>query len=66
MSKNLTVQQRNALFAQATRQNIQGMSKKTVTSGATSVDFQIPKARLLSKILLVLILIHLKVSYFYS
>lgn len=52
MSQNLTVQQRNALFAQATRQNIQGMAKKTVKQGATTVDFQIPKARLLSKILL--------------
>ena len=46
----MTVQQRNALFAQATRQNIQGMAKKKITQGATSVSFEIPKARLLSKI----------------
>lgn len=52
MAQNLTVQQRNALFAQATRQNLQGMAKKVVKSGATTVEFQIPKARLLSKILL--------------
>lgn len=49
--KTLTVQQRNALFAQATRENWQGLAKKSVKSGATSVEFQIPKARLLSKIL---------------
>lgn len=48
----MTVQQRNALFAQATRQNLQGMSRKKITSGATTVEFQIPKARLLSKVLL--------------
>ena len=46
----MTVQQRNALFAQATRQNIQGMAKKKITQGATTVSFEIPKARLLSKI----------------
>lgn len=52
MAQTLTVQQRNALFAQATRQNLQGMALKKVTEGSTSVEFQIPKARLLSKILL--------------
>ena len=50
MAQSMTVQQRNALFAQATRQNIQGMAKKKITQGATSVSFEIPKARLLSKI----------------
>ena len=53
MAENkLTVQQRNALFAQATRQNLQGLGKKTVTSGGSTITFQIPKARLLSKIML--------------
>ena len=50
MAQSMTVQQRNALFAQATRQNIQGMAKKKITQGATTVSFEIPKARLLSKI----------------
>lgn len=50
MAQSMTVQQRNALFAQATRQNIQGMAKKKITQGATSISFEIPKARLLSKI----------------
>lgn len=50
MAQSMTVQQRNSLFAQATRQNIQGMAKKKITQGATTVSFEIPKARLLSKI----------------
>ena len=50
MAQSMTVQQRNALFAQATRQNIQGMAKKKITQGATTVSFEIPKARLLAKI----------------
>lgn len=50
MAQSMTVQQRNALFAQATRQNIQGMAKKKITQGATAVSFEIPKARLLAKI----------------
>lgn len=52
MAQQLTVQQRNAMFAQATRQNIQSFGKKTVNQGATMVDFLLPKARLLSKIYL--------------
>ena len=52
MAQTLTVQQRNAMFAQATRQNIQSFGKKTVTQGGTMVDFLLPKARLLSKIYL--------------
>lgn len=52
MAQTLTVQQRNAMFAQATRQNIQSFGKKTITQGATMVDFLLPKARLLSKIYL--------------
>lgn len=49
---NLTAAQRAALFAQATRQNMQMMPADTVTSGATTSTFILPKARLLSKILL--------------
>lgn len=52
MAQTLTVAQRNALFAQATRQNIQGLSKKMITNGGTTVSFEIPKARLLSKVYL--------------
>lgn len=52
MAQTLTVAQRNALFAQATRQNIQGLSKKSVKNGGTTVSFEIPKARLLSKVFL--------------
>lgn len=52
MAQTLTVQQRNALFAQATRQNIQGLTKKSVTSGGSTLTFEIPKARLLSKVYL--------------
>lgn len=52
MAEQLTVQERNALFAQATRQNLQGLGKKTVTQGASTITFLLPKARLLSKILL--------------
>lgn len=50
MAQSLTVQQRNALFAQATRQNIQGLTRKEVTSGGSTLTFEVPKARLLSKI----------------
>lgn len=52
MAEQLTVQQRNALFAQATRQNQQGLGKKTVDRGGSTIVFQIPKARLLSKVML--------------
>lgn len=50
MAQTLTVQQRNALFAQATRQNIQGLTRKEVTSGGSTLTFEVPKARLLSKV----------------
>ena len=50
MAQTLTVQQRNALFAQATRQNIQGLTRKSVKQGGSTLTFEIPKARLLSKV----------------
>ena len=49
--QNLTAQQRAALFAMSTRQNIQMLPTETATSGATTLQFQLPKARLLSSIL---------------
>lgn len=52
MGNTLTVQERNAMFAQATRQNYQGLGKKSVNTGASTLSFILPKARLMSKILL--------------
>lgn len=49
--KTLTAAQRAQLFAQATRQNIQMLPTQTANQGATSLTFTLPKARLLSKIL---------------
>lgn len=48
----ITVAERAQLFAQATRQNIQMLSEKTVTQGSSTMQFDLPKARLLSKVLL--------------
>lgn len=48
----LTASQRASLFANATRQNMQMLPTQTATSGATTLNFSLPKARLLSKILL--------------
>ena len=50
MSEKLTAQQRANLFAMSTRQNLQMMAKQTVTTPSTSVQFTLPKARLLSNI----------------
>lgn len=52
MAEQLTAQQRAALFAQATRQTIQTMPSQSVTAENTSLQFTLPKARLLSKIYL--------------
>lgn len=49
---NLTAAQRAALFAQATRQNMQMLPKQTINTGSNTVEFTLPKARLLSKILI--------------
>lgn len=48
----LTAQQRAALFAQTTRQNLQMLPSDTKQGGATTMQFTLPKARLLSKIML--------------
>ncbi|AAP12354.1 MULTISPECIES: hypothetical protein [Bacillus] len=45
-------QQRAQLFAQQTRQNFQMLPTKSVTSELSSVEFELPKTRLLSRILL--------------
>lgn len=53
MSKTeLTAQQKAQLFSSATRQNYQMLPNVTVTSGATTMQFSLPKSRLLSKIYL--------------
>ena len=46
----LTTQQRQAMFAQATRQNWQTLPQEAAHQGATTLQFTLPKARLLSKI----------------
>ena len=48
MAENLTAQQRATLFAMATRQNMQMLAKQTVTSTPNTVQFTLPKARLLA------------------
>lgn len=48
----LSAQERAALFSQNTRQYFQTLPSQQVTSENTSVDFLLPKARLLSKIIL--------------
>ena len=50
MAEQYTPQQRQALFAQATRQNMQMIPQGTATGGATTLQFNLPKARLLSKL----------------
>lgn len=50
--QTLTASQRAALFSQATRQNHQMLPTQTATSGASTLTFTFPKARLLSKVLL--------------
>ena len=50
MAEQLTAQQRANLFAMSTRQNLQMMAKQIVTAPSTSMQFTLPKARLLSNI----------------
>lgn len=47
-----TAAQRAQMFAQSTRQNYQMLPKQTVDGGARTMTFSLPKARLLSNILL--------------
>ena len=50
MSEQLSANQRAQIFNLSTRQNYQMLSKKSVTGGAQSIEFEIPKARYLSNI----------------
>ena len=52
MAEQLTAQQRANLFSMSTRQNLQMMAKKSVQTPNTSIEFTLPKARLLSNIFL--------------
>lgn len=52
MAEQLTAQQRAQLFALSTRQNLQMLAKQRATQGATSLQFSLPKSRLLSKIMI--------------
>lgn len=49
-TQNLTAQQRAQLFGASTRQHFQMIGKKTVTGGAQMVEFEIPKARILHNV----------------
>lgn len=48
--RKLSTQERMMLFSQATRQNIQMLPQRQTTLGASTLQFSLPKARLLSKI----------------
>ena len=49
-NNNLTAQQRAQLFAASTRQHYQMIGTKEITGGAQTVEFTIPKARLLQAV----------------
>jgi hypothetical protein len=51
-TKQLSPQERAILFAQSTRQNFQTMPTQNVTAENTTIQFNLPKVRLLSRILL--------------
>lgn len=51
-AEKYTVQQRAAMFAQATRQNYQMLPEQTANQGSTTLQFNLPKARLLSKLMI--------------
>ena len=52
MAEQLSAQQRANLFSMSTRQNLQMIAKKSTQTPNTSVEFTLPKARLLSNIFL--------------
>lgn len=52
MAQTLTTQQRAALFAQSTRHTMQMLPKETANDTAQTLSFNLPKARLLSRIFL--------------
>lgn len=51
MAEQLTAQQRAQLFAMSTRQNFQMLAKETAASTPATLTFTLPKARLLSNIM---------------
>ena len=51
MAEQLTAAQRTNIFNLSTRQNYQMLAKKSVSGGAQSIEFEIPKARYLSNII---------------
>ena len=51
-TKKISAQERAMYFAQSTRQTFQTLPTKSVTSEQNTMQFTIPKARLLSKIIL--------------
>lgn len=51
MAEQITAQQRAQLFAMSTRQNLQMLAKQTANTGASTLQFNLPKARLLSKVI---------------
>ena len=50
MAQNITAQQRAQLFAASTRQHFQMIGSKEISGGAQSVEFEVPKARILHNI----------------
>lgn len=58
MAESLTAQQRAQLFAMSTRQNMQMLAKQTAVTFPTTVQFTLPKARLLAGLY-----INLKATY---
>lgn len=50
-TQNISPMQRAQLFAMSTRQNMQMIPKQTSTSGLKTLQFSLPKARLLSNIM---------------
>lgn len=51
-NENVSTQQRAVNFQLSTRQNLQMMAEKSTTTPNTGIEFQLPKARLLSNIYL--------------
>lgn len=48
----LTPEQRAALFGVSTRQNLQMLATQSATAGASTLQFQLPKARLLANLMI--------------
>lgn len=50
MAEKITAQQRAQLFAASTRQHFQMIGQKEITGGAQTIEFEVPKARILHNI----------------